>query len=47
MSDRKRQILYDLFKMWNLKYVYKAKLIDTENRLVVARGRGVGGERNG
>ena len=25
--------------MWNLKYVYEAKFIDTENRLVVARGR--------
>ena len=26
--------------MWNLKH--KTKLIDTENRLMVARGRGVG-----
>ncbi|MPX07483.1 hypothetical protein C0133_08915, partial [Moraxella catarrhalis] len=30
---------YDLNYMWNLK---KTKLTDTENRCMVARGRGVG-----
>ena len=46
--DRERQILYDLTYMWNLKKTIKQKtkqnkkikLIDTGNRLVVARGRG-------
>ena len=37
-SVRERQILYDFTYMWNLNN--KTKLIDTENRLVVARGEG-------
>lgn len=34
--DRKTQVLYDLTYMWNLK---KAKLIEMESRLVVAKGQ--------
>lgn len=37
---RERQIQYNLIYMWNLK---KKNLIDWENRLLVARGRGRGG----
>ena len=36
--DRERQILYDITYMWNLKKKKKIKLIDTENRKLVARG---------
>ena len=39
-SDRKRQIQYDLTYMWKLKNKPTNKLIDTENRLMVTRGRG-------
>ena len=48
-KTKKRQIPYDLSYMWTLQGKKKAKLIDTENRLVVARGRGwdVGSGRNG
>ena len=41
---RQRQIHYDFIYMWNLK---KSKLIDTENRLVVAKRQGVGVVRLG
>ena len=47
-SDRERQMPYDLVFMWKLKNktniqrTNQPKLIDTENRLVVARG-GCGG----
>ena len=34
---------YDLTYMWNLKKQQQTKLIDTENRLVVARGGGGSG----
>ena len=40
-SDEEEQIPYDFTYMWNLKNKTKQnknKLIDTENRLVVARG---------
>ena len=43
MSERERQILYDLTYMWNLKKKTKTKLIDTKNRLVGTRGRGGNG----
>ena len=46
-SDRKRQIPYDFTYMWNLKYKINKwdgnRLIDTENKLMVARREGVGG----
>ena len=45
-SDRKRPVLYDLMYMWNLEKKRKEKnrkLIDIENRLVVASGGGWGG----
>ena len=38
-SDRERQIPYDLTYMWNLKTKTK-RVIDTENRFVVATGGG-------
>ena len=48
-SDRERQISYDIAYMWNLKYdtneLYlqnRNRLTDIENRLVVAKGEGVG-----
>ena len=46
-QTEKRQILYDLTYMWNLKQTKRqknkdTKLIDTGNRLVFARGRGWG-----
>ena len=42
MSDRERQIQYNLIFLWNLK---KKKVnSDTENRLVVASLRGAGGQ---
>ena len=47
-SDRERQTPYDTTYMWNLKhdtnehiYNNRNKLIDIENRLVVAKGVGV------
>ena len=40
-SDRERQIPHDLSHMWNLK-TDRHKLIDTGNRLVLARGVGWG-----
>ena len=45
MSDRERQIPYDFTYMWNLKnrtneQTKQNRLIDKENKLVVARGRG-------
>ena len=47
ISDRERQILYDLSSMWSLKNKkQKTKPIDAENRLVGARGGREGmGER--
>ena len=40
-SNRERQIPYDLTYMWNVKkQTNKHKLIDTENKLVVARSGG-------
>jgi len=47
MSDRERQILYDLTYTWNLRTppTTKTVLKDTKNRLtvlVVVGGRGVG-----
>ena len=41
-SDRQRLILYDLPYIQTLKRKEKNKLIDTENRLVVARSVGQG-----
>ena len=38
-SDRERQISYGFTYTWNLKNKQKIKLIDTEDRLVVAWGR--------
>ena len=44
MKHRETQLLDDLTYMWNLKNKKQTKnLIDTENRLVVARGGGVRG----
>ena len=50
--DRKKQIPYDFTYMWNLKNKTneqtkqkRNRLIDTENKLVVARGE-EGGEMN-
>ena len=50
-SERERQIPYDITYIWNLKYdtngTYlqnRNRLTDTENRLVVAKGEGGGGE---
>ena len=43
MSDREGQILHDCTYMWNLNNETKQnrnRLIDTENKLVVARGVG-------
>jgi len=45
-SERERQILYDITYMWNLKYatnelIYETET-DTENKLMVAKGKGVG-----
>ena len=48
MSDRERQILYDITYMWNLKkyselasIIKRSRLTDTEDKLVVtSRGRG-------
>ena len=48
-SKKERQLLYDITYMWNLKYdtnepIYETnKIMDVENRLVVAKGEGVGG----
>ena len=42
-SDRERQMLYDLTCTWNLKQNKKTRLVDTENKLGIARGgEGVG-----
>ena len=43
-SDRERQIPYDITYKWNLKYDTNEHIYETEteNRLVVAKGRGVG-----
>ena len=50
-SDRERQIPHDFTYMWNLKNKTrkqtKPRLIDTENKLVVARGKGMGVGWNG
>ena len=44
-SDRERQIPYDITYIWNLKMAQMNpstnKLMDLENRLVVAKGEGV------
>lgn len=43
MSDNERQTLYNLAHMWNIKRREKkpkTQLTDSENRLVVTRGRG-------
>ena len=37
-SDRERQILYGLTCTWNLEQNKKTKLIDTEDKLGIARG---------
>ena len=49
-SKSERQILYDITYMWSLKYgknepIYETETdsTDKENRLVVAKGEGVGG----
>ena len=49
MSERERQIPYDITYMWNLKnktneqtLLNRNRIKDTENKLVVARGK-VGG----
>ena len=43
-SDRERQMPYDITYMWNLNYdineLVRNRLIDIENRLVVAKGEG-------
>ena len=47
-SERERQIPYDITYMWNLIYSTnepfhkKKKIMDLENRLVVAKGEGEG-----
>lgn len=46
MSDRERQVLYDLSYMWNLKK-QETKLIDIENGLLHSRGRVGGGRKMG
>ena len=43
VSQRERQISYDITYMWNLKYEHKLiyirnKLIDSENKLMVTKG---------
>ena len=45
MSDRERHIPYDFIYMWNLNNNIKKqnRLIDVENRLMVARGEEIGG----
>ena len=51
VRQRQKPILYDLIYMWNLKkkknqkQKNETKAIDTENRLMVARGRGGNGWR--
>ena len=48
-SEKERQIPYDITYMWNLKYdtnelIYETNILtDIENRLVVAKGKGVQG----
>ena len=49
-SDRERPILYDSMCMWSLKNKTNEEIIqnrntviDTEDKLLVARGEGVGG----
>ena len=45
-SDKERQTSYNLFYMWNLKNQKQTnRLIDTENRLAVARSRDEGWEK--
>ena len=46
-SERERQIPYDITYIWNLIYgtnepFHRKKIMDMENRLVVAKGGGVG-----
>ena len=49
MSERERQILYDLTYMWNLKKQnktkHKTKLTDKEVRFAVTRGERIGKTR--
>jgi len=47
VSQRERQISYDITYMWNLKYEHKLiyirnrnRLTDIENRLMVSKGEG-------
>ena len=45
ISQTKKNKLYDFICVWNIKKKNEqTKLIDTENRLVVARGEGKMGE---
>ena len=50
-SDRERQIPYDMTYMWNVKYNTNEHIYETEtdiaNRLVAAKGEGVGEGRIG
>ena len=39
-QDKEKQIPYDLMSMWNIKKKKKGEIIDTEIRLLVARGGG-------
>lgn len=42
LNDRERQMLCDITYKQNLKQTNKHKLIETESRVVVTRGCGVG-----
>ena len=46
-SERERQIPYDIIYIWNLLYgtnesFHRKKIMDMENRLEVAKGKGEG-----
>ena len=45
MSDRESQISHDITYIWNLKYdtnevIYRSRLTDMENQLMVTTGKG-------
>ena len=45
MSDRESQISHDITYIWNLKYdtnevIYRSRLTDMENKLMVTTGKG-------
>ena len=44
LNEYQRQIPFDFTHMWNLKGLKKTKLIDTEIRVVVTRGKQGRGE---